>query len=222
MSIFLGSVRITFLEPCSSFREDKKSHRGNSKGGGSGSNNSVSGGSVKSAPASAEEHRRRSQAGKSRRWSNKMALPPKPGSSRARSSKVTPDTDVDAAAAAAALNVANQGYIEVVDGKMRLVFDVEEKLFKIQVKAAWFDQNKGNYEVDNRRTKTNRRQMIRENYVCNDFDFAVLYIEELDVCYIMPVDIFISYGSEIHLVEDDKRQRKPRSAEYREAWHLLD
>ena len=33
--------------------------------------------------------------------------------------------------------------------------------------------------------------------------------------------MFISYGSEIHLVEADKRQRKPRSVEYRDAWELI-
>ncbi|HKX31164.1 MAG TPA: hypothetical protein VJ302_25975 [Blastocatellia bacterium] len=35
------------------------------------------------------------------------------------------------------------------------------------------------------------------------------------------MDVFISFASEIHLVEVDKRQRKPRSAEYREAWNLI-
>ena len=98
------------------------------------------------------------------------------------------------------------------------------ELFKIQVKSAWWDATKRNYDnlVDNRRTKTNRRQMVRENYSTNDFDFAILYIEDLDIYYVMPVDIFISYGSEIHLVEDEKRQRKPKSASYREAWDLIE
>ncbi len=102
-----------------------------------------------------------------------------------------------------------------------LIIDLSGKLIKIQVKSAWFDEAKKNYVVDNRRTKTNRRVMKREAYSSNDFDFAILYIEDLQVFYIMPVDVFISYGSEIHLVEDEKRQRKPKSAEYREAWHLL-
>jgi hypothetical protein len=31
----------------------------------------------------------------------------------------------------------------------------------------------------------------------------------------------IGYASEIHLVEADKRQRKPLSAEYRDAWELI-
>ena len=55
--------------------------------------------------------------------------------------------------------------------------------------------------------------MIRDTYTPSDFDFALIYIEELDLFYVFPVEVFISYGSEIHLVEADKRQRKPRSAE---------
>ncbi|MCB9053974.1 MAG: endonuclease [Lewinellaceae bacterium] len=102
-----------------------------------------------------------------------------------------------------------------------LVLDIDGTLIKVQVKSAWWDGNKGNYVVDNRRTKTNRRVMKRENYKAVDFDFAFLYIEEKAIFYIMPAEAFISYGSEIHLVEEEKRQRKPRSARYREAWELV-
>ncbi len=102
-----------------------------------------------------------------------------------------------------------------------LVFDVEGTLIKIQVKYAWFDEPSGNYVVDNRRTKTNRRLMLRDAYKQSDFDFALVYIEKLELFYIFPVDIFIAYGSEIHLVEAEKRQRKPRSAQYRDAWELI-
>jgi hypothetical protein len=102
-----------------------------------------------------------------------------------------------------------------------LVFDVQQTLVKVQVKCAWFDQQRGNYVVDNRRTKTNRRLMIRDAYGLSDFDFALAYIEELDLFYVFPVEVFISYASEIHLVEADKRQRKPRSADYRDGWNLI-
>lgn len=102
-----------------------------------------------------------------------------------------------------------------------LVLDVDGALIKVQVKSAWWDVKKGNYVVDNRRTKTNRRVMKRENYGPTDFDFAFLYIDEKDIFYIMPAEVFISYGSEIHLVEEEKRQRKPRSFQYREAWELV-
>lgn len=101
------------------------------------------------------------------------------------------------------------------------MFDVSGGLVKIQVKYAWFDSPSRNYVVDNRRTKTNRRLMLREAYKQSDFDFALIYIENLDLFYVFPVDVFIEYGSEIHLVEADKRQRKPRSANYRDAWDLI-
>ena len=103
-----------------------------------------------------------------------------------------------------------------------LVIDVESRLLKIQFKSAWYDTAKQNYVVDNRRTKTNRRQMLRSPYSDEDFDFAILYINTLSVFYVMPSTIFNSYGSEIHLVEEEKRQRKPKSYAYREAWDLLE
>jgi hypothetical protein len=102
-----------------------------------------------------------------------------------------------------------------------LVFDVKGALIKLQVKSSWFNQATGNYVVDNPRTKTNRRSMVREPYTASDFDFALVYLADLDLFYVFPVSVFIGYGSEIHLVEADKRQRKPRSAEYRNAWDLI-
>src|SRR5207247_9948239 len=72
-----------------------------------------------------------------------------------------------------------------------LVFDVEGILTKVQVKYAWLDKRTGNYVVDNRRTKTNRRKMIRDVYKPSDFDFALVYLEELNLFYIFPVSVFI-------------------------------
>lgn len=103
-----------------------------------------------------------------------------------------------------------------------LILDLNGKLVKIQVKSAWFDVAKQNYVVDNRRTKTNRRQMIRSPYSLNDFDFAVVHIPEVEIFYVFPCEVFIQYGSEIHLVETDKRQRKPNSRVYRDAWELVE
>jgi hypothetical protein len=101
-----------------------------------------------------------------------------------------------------------------------LVFDVAGTLIKVQVKFAWFNELSGNYVVDNRRLKTNRRIMLRAAYSQSDFDFALVYIG-IDLFYVFPVDVFIGYGSEIHLVEAEKRQRKPRSTKYRDAWELI-
>lgn len=102
-----------------------------------------------------------------------------------------------------------------------LAFDVNGTLVKVQVKCAWFDEPSKNYVVDNRRTKTNRRIMVRDAYKPSDFNFALVYLQEIDLFYVFPVDVFIGYGSEIHIVVADKRQRKPKSANYRDAWHLI-
>ncbi|MBV8081451.1 MAG: endonuclease [Candidatus Eremiobacteraeota bacterium] len=102
-----------------------------------------------------------------------------------------------------------------------LVFDISGRLVKVQVKCAWFDQPSQNYVADNRRTKTNRRQMVREPYRESDFDYALVYLPEKNVFYVYPVSVFIGFGSEIHMVETERRQRKPRSAAYRDAWNLI-
>jgi hypothetical protein len=102
-----------------------------------------------------------------------------------------------------------------------LVFDVDGRLVKVQVKAAWFYEPAGSYLLDNRRTKTNRREMLRETYTPRDFDFALVYVTDLPLFYVFPVSVFIDYAGQITLVESDKRQRKPRSANYRDAWDLI-
>jgi hypothetical protein len=102
-----------------------------------------------------------------------------------------------------------------------LVLDVFHTLVKVQVKSAWYYEPVGSYLLDNRRTKTNRREMKREAYSTDDFDFAIAYLEDLNLFYVIPAEVFIAYGSQIYLVESDKRQRKPRSANYRDAWDLI-
>ena len=102
-----------------------------------------------------------------------------------------------------------------------LGIDFHGRLVRIQVKSAWFNTERKCYSVDVRRTKTNRRHMLRARYNSNDFDFAIIYIADLHIFYIMPISVFSSYESSVALVETDKRQRKPRSADYRESWDLI-
>jgi len=131
----------------------------------------------------------------------------------------------DVAEQAAILHALKRGWevLKPIGDRMPydLVFDVSGSLVRIQVKCAWFAQKRGNYVVDNRRTKTNRRIMRRDRYSVNDLDFALVYLPEMDLFYVFPVAEFIRYGSEIHIVEVDKRQRKPHSAKYRDAWELI-
>jgi len=102
-----------------------------------------------------------------------------------------------------------------------LAVDHRGDLLRIQVKSAWYNAKAGYYAVDARRTKTNRRRMLRQSYSADDFDFAVIYIADLRVFYVMPISVFSGYESTITLVETNKRQRKPKSAIYRERWDLL-
>ena len=102
-----------------------------------------------------------------------------------------------------------------------LAVDHHGKLIRVQVKSAWFNEGANCYIVDARRTKTNRRRMLRERYGRDDFDFAIIYLADLQVFYVMPVSVFSSYESTITLVETEKRHREPKSAEYRERWDLL-
>ncbi len=102
-----------------------------------------------------------------------------------------------------------------------LAVDLRGRLLRIQVKSAWFNAKDNCYVVDGRRTNTNRRRMLRKHYSADDFDFAIIYLADLQVFYVMPVAVFSSYRSTVTLIEKTKRQRKSKSAEYRERWDLL-
>jgi hypothetical protein len=102
-----------------------------------------------------------------------------------------------------------------------LAIDCEGKLIRLQIKTAWFNRLKNMYIVDNRRTRTNRRKMVRKRYTDKDFDFAILYLHDKNVFYVMPVDVFNGYASSIALIENMKRQRLPKSTNYRGRWDLL-
>ena len=100
-----------------------------------------------------------------------------------------------------------------------LAVDIDGKLIKLQVKSAWSRNDV--YIVDSRRTKTNRHLMLRQRYSNKDFDFALLYIEDLDLFFIMPVNVFNSYKSEITLLVGKETQRNPKSSKYLENWDLI-
>jgi hypothetical protein len=131
----------------------------------------------------------------------------------------------DVAESAAVTELLKQGFRVLRPIGDRLPYDLAIDdgglLIRIQVKSAWYDRAKRLYTVDARRTKTNRRRMVRSLYAPSDFDFAILYLPDRNVFYVMPVNVFTGYGSGISLVETVKRQRRPRSDAYRERWDLL-
>lgn len=102
-----------------------------------------------------------------------------------------------------------------------IVLVINKQFIRIQVKNSWFDEKSQNYQIDNRRCKTNRRIMKHDKYKDDDFDFAVAYIEDLNVFYIFPIKDFNKFGGTISLVESHKRQRKAKSNIFRNNWELI-
>lgn len=102
-----------------------------------------------------------------------------------------------------------------------LIVDVEGKLCKIQVKSAWFRKSSSNFHCETRRTKTNRRVMLRSTYNSTDFDFAVVYASEPNLFWVLPVKDFISWKGEISFALESNKQRRLRSEDFKNAWNLI-
>lgn len=96
-----------------------------------------------------------------------------------------------------------------------IAVDQSGKLVRIQVKSAW---RRGSVHiVDVRRTRTNRRCMVRAPYSVNDFDLAAVYVPCNEQFLLIPVNVFCAYKSEMTV---DGRSGGKLS-EYVEAWTLL-
>jgi hypothetical protein len=93
-----------------------------------------------------------------------------------------------------------------------LAFDLDGVLVKAQVKAAW--PNRNVFTCESRRTKTNRRTMVRAYYEPGDFDFALV---KADAWYVLPADAFMSYKGAIAFGHE-----RQRTWQYREAWALIE
>jgi len=100
-----------------------------------------------------------------------------------------------------------------------LVTEINGRFIKIQVKRAW--RRGGIHIVDSRRTKTNRRRMVRAYYSMGDFDFAIVHIPGIEIMYVIPVNDFLSYRSEITFSEKITGGQRASSRIFREAWHFL-
>ncbi len=131
----------------------------------------------------------------------------------------------DIAEAAVVTELLSRGYNVLRPVGDRLAYDIaidiQGRLIRIQVKHAWFNKKDDVYIVDARRTMTNRRQMLRKKYSNDDFDVVVVYLGNKKVFYIIPILVFNSFASTVSFVESEKRQRLPRTAEYRERWDLI-
>lgn len=110
----------------------------------------------------------------------------------------------------------------------RLPYDIaiacNSGLLRIQVKSAWIDKRHNRYVVDTRQTKTNRRKMLRKYYTEEDFDFAIIYIQDLNDFFVIPVKVFTKYKSNLTLTELKSAKVKferMKMKKYRNRWDLL-
>jgi hypothetical protein len=102
-----------------------------------------------------------------------------------------------------------------------LVFDIGNKLIRVQVKSAYAAVN--TFAVNTKRAKTNRRTYRFERYNPNDFDIALLWHPLEKLFYVMPIGIFLSFRSAVSLPSRNRsKQRFNRAEPYRDAWQFLD
>lgn len=65
-----------------------------------------------------------------------------------------------------------------------LVLDIDNKLYKIQVKSASKTPNEGVYKIDCSRMRVNRGENVRKHYSSEEVDFFATMINEK--CYLIP------------------------------------
>lgn len=102
-----------------------------------------------------------------------------------------------------------------------LVIETSKGFKKIQIKSAWYDNSARRYLIDTRRCKTNRRRMLRMRYTENDFDFAIVYLENLNIFYVIPISAFLSFKGNVTLLPLERRLRIPKAEAYKDRWDLL-
>jgi len=93
-----------------------------------------------------------------------------------------------------------------------VVVDNGQKLLKIQIKTA--EGYNGIYNIKNRRSQGKK-------YNLEDFDFACVYIERLNIFYIMPVEEFIGFSGNIRIVEGNYLGNSSKLFDRQNAWKLL-
>lgn len=102
-----------------------------------------------------------------------------------------------------------------------LAVDRGGRIFRIQVKLAWYDAKNDAYHIKINRSQTNRKVYKYTRYTPADFDFLIAWLADLDVFYIFPAEFACAFGASISIVEGAKRQRAPRSTWFRNRWELL-
>lgn len=101
-----------------------------------------------------------------------------------------------------------------------LIFDTSGCLYKIQVKSAYRNRDRGFFSVKTIRSNTNRKVCKKTKYREGDFDFLIAYIPGKDV-YVMPFSFLKTVGQTIQIGKEEKSQRDQKSRIFKNAWHLI-
>lgn len=93
-----------------------------------------------------------------------------------------------------------------------VLIDNGKKILKIQIKTS--QGSGGIYNVNTTKSKN-------RSYNSSDFDFACVYIEKLNIFYIMPIEEFVEHKGNIRIVEGSYKGRNSKLFERQNAWHIL-
>lgn len=85
-----------------------------------------------------------------------------------------------------------------------LIFDLNDKLYRIQIKSAWFDKKAKHYTINTRKSRYTKSGYSSLNYTENNFDYCISYIEEKNEFYIIPMSMFLTYKGKISISETSR------------------
>lgn len=97
-----------------------------------------------------------------------------------------------------------------------MVFDNHTQLLKIQVKTAGYYKKENSYNCNTVRSRTGG---FKNPYADTDFDFAIAYLSEVNIFYVVPILEFNRSAGRLRFYPSPKR--KSAMQPFKEAWHLI-
>lgn len=104
-----------------------------------------------------------------------------------------------------------------------IILDVNNKLFKIQIKSVYLSSENRLQCSGAKRSLTNRVTTKYKKYNKGDFDFVIAYYQETNDFYIIPDDIFLESSSDFRLSKlGTQRKMKNNPELLLNNWSLLE
>ena len=103
------------------------------------------------------------------------------------------------------------------------MLDINNKLIRVQIKAAYIASDGSIKCAGARRTLTNRKEIKYKKYEQGAFDYVIVYVPHTEDYYIIPEIIFLESNAEFNLVPSGKqREIKGNPTQYKNNWVLLE